>query len=304
MMKKVFLCEFIHPEAYDYLKSNAEIISSWDRWGEADAIIDRNFKVTAELMDSAKMLRVIGVHGTGTDDIDLEAARQRGIQVFSVPRRNAQSVAEMNVALMLALGRKIVLANRRLEQSVGKEQGNMFAQLQGTEFHGKTLGLIGIGDISRRTAVICQNGFAMKTIGWSRHLSDVDAKTMNIEKCASMDDVFEKADVIVIGLSLESSTERLIGKKQFDKMKRGAILINSTRGAILDEGELYDALKEGTFSGAACDVFVEEPLQGDNPLLSLDNFIGTPHLGANTDEALKRVGMAVVEGVLDRLESE
>ena len=301
MMKKVFLCEFIHPDAYAYLKANAEIISSWERFGEADAVIDRNFKMTAERMDQGKCLKVIGVHGTGTDDIDLEAARQRGIQVFSVPHQNAQSVAEMNVALMLTLGRKIFLADRMLRNKPDQEGGNLFAKLQGTEFHEKILGLIGVGDISKRTAMICQQGFGMQVIGWSRHLSDEEAKVLNVEKCQTMDAVFERADVIVIGLSLESSTRRLIGMEQFIKMKPGAILINSTRGAILDEKALYDALKSGTVSGAACDVFEVEPVAKDHPLLSLDNFIGTPHLGANTDEALKRVGMAVVQGVLERL---
>lgn len=299
-MKKVFLCEFIHPEAYACLKANAEIISSWDRFSEADAVIDRNFKMTAELMDRTKNLKVIGVHGTGTDDIDLEAAKQHGIEVFSVPHQNARSVAEMNVTLMLALGRKVVLVGRRLKQGSDPAK-NIFAEFQGTEFYGKTLGLVGIGDISKKTAFICQNGFGMKVIGWSRHLSDADAERLNITKASSMNAVFETADVVMIGWSLEPATEGLIGKAQFERMKKSAFLINTARGAILDEKALYCALKEGVIAGAACDVFTDEPLSVENPLMALDNFVGTPHLGANTDEALKRVGMAVVQGVLERL---
>ena len=300
-MKKVFLCEFIHPEAYAQLKAHAEIISSWDRFSEADAVIDRNFKITEELLQTTDRLKVIGVHGTGTDDVDLEAAKRHGVDVFSVPHQNAQSVAEMNVALMLSVGRKVVLADRMVGDET-EPKANLFAELQGTEFSGKTLGLIGIGEISKRTANICKYGFGMSVIGWSRHMSDAEANTLGIECMSDMDDVFRNADVIMIGLSLDDSTRGLIGKHQFEQMKKTAFLINSTRGAILDEEALFEALRDGKMAGAACDVFTKEPLSVENKLLELPNFVGTPHLGANTDDALKRVGMAVVKGVLERLE--
>lgn len=299
-MPKIFLCEFIHPEAYAYLSAHAEILSDWEKISEADAVIDRNFKITEELLKKALNLKVIGIHGTGTDDVDIEAAKLRGIEVFSVPHQNAQSVAEMNVALMLAIGRKVVLAERKRHSEKNASQ-DLFQEFQGTEFHGKTLGVIGIGDISRRTAKICRNGFGMKIIGWSRHMTEAEAGKLQIQKYQTMDEVFEKADVVVIGLALNDSTKGIVGKKQFEKMKKTAFLINSTRGAILDEQALYEVLRNGVIAGAACDVFIEEPLQNENPLLQLDNFIGTPHLGANTDEALKRVGMSVVKGVLERL---
>ena len=133
-------------------------------------------------------------------------------------------------------------------------------------------------------------------------MSDEEAKELGILKADDIDRVFEQADVIMIGLSLDNSTRGLIGKAQFDKMKKTAFLINSTRGAILDEEALYEALRDGKMAGAACDVFIKEPLTAENKLLKLPNFVGTPHLGANTDDALKRVGMAVVNGVLERLE--
>ena len=307
-MKKVFLCEFIHPDAYAYLKKYVEIIPVWDRFSEADGLIDRNFKITEELLKTTHQLKVIGVHGTGTDDVDLEAAKRHGVGVFSVPHQNAQSVAEMNVALMLALGRKVVLAdrmivgNRKPSEAGGyANKTNLFAELQGTEFSGKTLGLIGVGEISKRTANICRYGFGMNVIGWSRHLSDEDADVLGITKMESMDDVFGQADVIVIGLALDNSTREIVGRAQFEKMKPTAFLINSTRGAVLDEDALYDVLCNGKIAGAACDVFVKEPLTVEHKLMTLSNFVGTPHLGANTDDALRRVGMAVVKGVLERL---
>ena len=315
-MKKVFLCEYIHPEAYACLKAHAEVIHEWDRLAEAEALINRNLKISKEVMESAKALRVIGIHGTGTDDVDMKAAEEFGIQVFSVPHQNRRSVAEMNVALMLALVRKIVQADRRLtgrrgqnltdEGRTGKAFGDAgpdrMAELQGMELFGKTLGLIGVGDISRQTADICRSGFGMQVIGWSRRLTPEKAREMHMNYASSMAEVFEKADVIVVGVALTPDTQCLIGREQFKQMKPSGILINTTRGAVLDEQALYESLVSREIGGAACDVFTDEPVSGSHPLLTLDNFIATPHLGANTEEALKRVGMAVVKGVLERLD--
>lgn len=302
-MRKVFLCEYIHPDAYAFLKAHAEVIREWDRLSEAEALINRNLNISNEVMERAKSLRVIGIHGTGVDDVDMEAAKRHGIQVFSVPHLNSRSVAEMNVALMLALGRKIVQADRRLTGRRQNGRGeDLMAELQGMELCGKVLGLIGVGDISRQTADICRKGFGMQVIGWSRHLTEEKARAMTMAYAPSMTEVLKKADVVVVGVALTLETRQLIGKEQFGQMKPEAILINTTRGAVLDEQALYESLAGGAIGGAACDVFVDEPVSASHPLLTLDNFIATPHLGANTEEALKRVGMAVVQGVLERLD--
>ena len=176
------------------------------------------------------------------------------------------------------------------------------AELQGMELCGKVLGLIGVGDISRQTADICRKGFGMQVIGWSRHLTEEKARAMTMTYAPSMTEVLKKADVVVVGVALTPETRHLIGKEQFGQMKPEAILINTTRGAVLDEQALYESLVGGAIGGAACDVFADEPVSASHPLLALDNFIATPHLGANTEEALKRVGMAVVQGVLERLD--
>lgn len=302
-MRKVFLCEYIHPDAYAFLKAHAEVIREWDRLSEAEALINRNLNISSEVMERAQSLRVIGIHGTGVDDVDMEAAKRHGIQVFSVPHLNSRSVAEMNVALMLALGRKIVQADRRLTGRRQNGRGeDLMAELQGMELCGKVLGLIGVGDISRQTADICRKGFGMQVIGWSRHLTEEKARAMTMAYAPSMTEVLKKADVVVVGVALTPETRQLIGKEQFGQMKPEAILINTTRGAVLDEQALYESLAGGAIGGAACDVFVDEPVSASHPLLTLDNFIATPHLGANTEEALKRVGMAVVQGVLERLD--
>ena len=302
-MRKVFLCEYIHPDAYAFLKAHAEVIREWDRLSEAEALINRNLNISNEVMERAQSLRVIGIHGTGVDDVDMEAAKRHGIQVFSVPHLNSRSVAEMNVALMLALGRKIVQADRRLTGRRQNGRGeDLMAELQGMELCGKVLGLIGVGDISRQTADICRKGFGMQVIGWSRHLTEEKARAMTMTYAPSMTEVLKKADVVVVGVALTPETRHLIGKEQFGQMKPEAILINTTRGAVLDEQALYESLAGGAICGEACDVFVDEPVSASHPLLTLDNFIATPHLGANTEEALKRVGMAVVQGVLERLD--
>ena len=308
MMRKVFLCEYIHPEAYAYLKAHAEVIHDWNRLSEAEALINRNLKMTDEIMGKAKSLRIIGIHGTGVDDVDMAAAGRRGIQVFSVPHQNSRSVAEMNVALMLALGRKIVRADRKLMGRSGRsltgqsgspesKSADMMAELQGMELAGKTLGLIGVGDISRQTADICRKGFGMDVIGWSRSLTEEKARRLDMACAESMTEVLKKADIIVVGVALTPETYHLIGKAQLAQMKPGALLINTTRGAVLDEEALCESLANGEIGGAACDVFAEEPVSGSHPLLALDNFVATPHLGGNTEEALRRVGMAVVKGL-------
>lgn len=302
-MKKVFLCEYIHPDAYAFLKAHAEVIREWDRLSEAEALINRNLNISNEVMERAKSLRVIGIHGTGVDDVDMEAAKRHGIQVFSVPHLNSRSVAEMNVALMLALGRKIVQADRRLTGRGQNGRGeDLMAELQGMELYGRVLGLIGVGDISRQTADICRKGFGMQVIGWSRHLTEEKVRAMTMTYASSMTEVLKKADVVAVGVALTPETRHLLGKEQFGQMKPEAILINTTRGAVLDEQALYESLAGGAIGGAACDVFADEPVSASHPLLALDNFIATPHLGANTEEALKRVGMAVVQGVLERLD--
>ena len=141
----------------------------------------------------------------------------------------------------------------------------------------------------------------MKVIAWSRHFDKVEAEALGFHLYSVMDRIFEEADIVMIGLNLDKSTRKLIGKAQFEKMKKDAFLINTSRGAIIDEEALYCVLKERRIGGAACDVFEEEPLKPSNPLLMLDNFVATPHLGANTNEALRNVGMAVVKGILKRL---
>ena len=297
---KVFLCEHIHPKALALLNSRAEVVSGWDGLEQVDAIINRNLKLPREVLERAPKLKVIAVHGTGSDGIDLEYCRDHRVTVLYVPFQNSDSVAELVVAMTLALLRKIPLADRLVTAGVLKE--NAPAQLFGNELQGKTVGLIGVGDITRRVARIMSHGFGCPVIGYSPHLTGEKAAQLGIERCDTVEEVMGRADVIVPGVHLTEQTANLINGDRLSLCKPTAILVNASRGGVVDEEALYHALKEGRLAGAACDVWLREPPTTDNPLVGLPNVLATPHLGANTDEALERVGVRMVEEIFTVLD--
>ena len=309
---KVFLCETIHPEAYRLLAEHAEIISSTDRMREADALISRVISVGAAEMDAMPELKVIAVHGTGTDGIDLAEAKKRGIRVVYAPHMNANAVAELNVTLLLALMRKVVYA-RQLIDGAGREscaQENAaeltrermaFAQgaLRGHELRGKTAGFAGFGAIGSRTAEILHYGFGMECLAWSPSLTAERAAEHGSRAASSAEEVFRNADAVFLALPLNEKTRGIAGRECLAEMKRGAVLINASRAGLADEEALREALESGHLGGAASDVLQGEFPGADHPLLKFPNFVVTPHIGANTDEALNEVGMCCVRQILD-----
>ena len=302
---RVFLCESIHPKALALLKSRAEIVSDWNDLGEVQAIINRNLKLPREVLEKAPNLKVIAVHGTGSDGIDLEYCDDHGITILYVPYQNADSVAELIVTFALALLRKIPLADRMVTS--GTATVNAPPELFGSELRGKTVGLIGVGDIARRAAKIFIHGFGCKVIGYGPHFTEETAVELGIERCGSVAEVMRRADIITPGVHLTDSTANLINRENLALCKPTAVLVNTSRGGVVDEAALYEALKERKIAAAACDVWLSEPPTLDNPLVGLPNVLATPHLGANTDEALERVGVRMVEeifAVLDGGEAE
>ena len=290
---KVFLCESIHAQALALLQTRAEILSDFGQIGDCEAIINRNLQLTPAVLAQAGRLKVVAIHGTGTDGVDLPYCRSRGITVFNVPYQNADSVAELIVALTQMLLRKLHLADRLVTS--GAPIQNAPPELFGHELAGKTIGLVGTGDIARRAGRIFREGFRAKVIGYSPSLTPEKAAGWGIGYCACLSEVLERSDVVSIGVRLNDQTRGLIDAAALHRMKPTAVLINTARGGVVDEAALYQALSCGTIAGAACDVFLREPPTPDNPLVGLPNFIATPHLGANTDEALRRVGMTLVE---------
>lgn len=297
---KIFLCEPLHPDALQLLKEHAQVISNPEKLCEIEGAINRNLQMDAAFLEKCPRLRAIAIHGTGTDGVDLLAAKKRGIQVMNVPGENAQSVAEMIAALTLTLSKKIHLADRALQKEETISCAPDF--LQGIELHGKTLGLIGTGAIAKQSANIFKNGFGMRVLAWSPSFDNTRAAQWSVECADSLQDVLKQADIVNIGVSLSPQTVHLIDEKELALMNPHALLINTARGNIVNETALYNALNNKTIAGAACDVFAKEPPTRKNPLLSLPNFIATPHIAASTQEALRRVGMRTVQSLLDLLE--
>ena len=296
----VYLSEYIYPEARKALESRAEVVSNFDDPEKVEAIILRVFPVDAALMDKLPNLKVIGKHGVGCNTIDLAAAKERGITVLNTPLANAQSVAELIVGEMLSAARNIQAAHDQSKE--GKFTSIAPKQMTGVELTGKTLGLIGTGNIARRAAKILMNGFGMKAVAYDPYVPKDRMEEMGFVKCDTVRELLPQADFINISVPLTPETKDLISGDMFDLFRKDAVLVNAARGGIVNEEGLYAALKAGKLRAAACDAFVAEPPTAENTkLYELPNFIGTPHIGAATEEALQRMGFEVVEDVLNVL---
>ena len=262
---------------------------------DCDALIVRSeTKVTAELMDAAKQLRVIGRAGVGVDNIDVAAATARGIVVMNAPDGNTITTAEHTIALLVALARNVPQANSSVKSAKWERKKFIGAELQG-----KTLGIIGLGRIGRAVAARAR-AFGMKIVAHDPFIAPEQARDLEIET-GSLDEVFARADFLTVHTPLTNETRGIVGKEAFAKMKRGVRVINCARGGLVDEGALCEAIKSGIVTGAALDVFEIEPPPSDHPLLALDQIIATPHLGASTTEAQEGVAFTVAEQVRDYL---
>lgn len=256
-------------------------------------IIRSATKVTSEIVEAAPLLKVIGRAGSGLDNVDKTAATKKGIVVMNTPGGNTITTAEHTIALLFALARQIPQATASMKG--GKWEKKRF---MGVELFNKTIGVIGIGNIGKQVARRAL-ALGMNVVGYDPYLSEENAKEMGIEK-VDLPTLFGRADFITTHTPITAETKNLINKKTLAMMKEGVRIINCARGGIVNEADLYEALKDGRVAGAALDVFEKEP-PGDNPLLTLDNVICTPHLGAATEEAQENVAVAVAEQVVDYL---
>lgn len=262
--------------------------------GKYDALVIRSAtKVTADIIQAAKKLRVIGRAGSGLDNVDKEAATKRGIVVMNTPGGNTITTAEHTVALLLSMARQVPQATASMKQ--GKWEKKKF---MGVELYNKTIGIIGIGNIGSHVAKTAQ-GMGMKVMAYDPYLSEEKSKTLGVTS-ASLDDLIKKADFITLHIPLTNETKNIINAGRIAMMKKGVRIINASRGGVVDEAALYDALKSGHVAAAALDVFEKEPPVG-SPLCQLDNFICTPHLGAATEDAQENVAIAVSQQIVDYL---
>ena len=258
-----------------------------------DGIVVRSgTKVTADVIDAGSQLKIIGRAGTGLDNVDCEAATRRGIVVMNTPGGNTITTAEHTIALLVSMSRKIPQAV--VSTKAGKWEKTKF---MGTELYNKTLGLVGLGQIGTYVTKLAQ-GLAMQVIGYDPYLSAGRAREMGIQTVA-LDELFRRADFISVHTPLTNETRSLINAQAIRQMKDGIMIVNCARGGIIDEQDLYEALKSKKVAAAAFDVFVDEPVKPDHPLLTLDNFICTPHIGASTEEAQENVAISIAEQFVD-----
>ncbi|HLQ05135.1 MAG TPA: phosphoglycerate dehydrogenase [Verrucomicrobiae bacterium] len=266
--------------------------------GDVDALIVRSeTRVTASLMDKAPRLAVVGRAGVGVDNIDVAAATERGVYVVNAPLGNIVAAAEHAIALALALMRKIPEADRSVRAGEWTR-----SRLIGRELRGKTLGLIGIGrvgsEVARRAAA-----FEMKVIAHDPFATEASARSAGAQ-LVELDDLFARADVISLHTPLTEKTRGLINATTLAKMKPTAVLVNASRGEVVDPQALADALARGTIAGAALDVFSPEPLAADSPLRGAPHTVLTPHIAGSTTEAQVNVAVEVVKQILDILDGK
>ena len=290
---KIFLCEPIHQEVYHTLQENFEIINNLNQIHLCEVIINRNLIMDAHFIDQCHSLKLIIIHGTGYDNVDINYVKKKNIHLVNTPHKNSLSVAELIITMMLSLSRKTIPLNQDYKNNRIHEIAPV--QYLGHEISFKIFGIIGTGDIAIKTAQILQNGFHMKIMAYSRSLTPQTANQLGFEYCQSMNDVFKKADYISIGSPLTKDTYHMITSEQLSLMKPTAYLINTARGAIIDEDALYEKLVNKEIAGAGLDVLEGEPIPYHHRLLSLDNLIYTPHIGGSTDESLKRIGLSIID---------
>ncbi|RLF87647.1 3-phosphoglycerate dehydrogenase [Thermococci archaeon] len=304
---KVLVAAPLHEKAVEILK-NAGLEVVYEEYPDQEklkelvkdvsAIIVRSKpKVTKEIIDTAPNLKVIARAGVGLDNIDVEYAKSKGIEIVNAPAASSRSVAELAIALIFNVARKVAFADRKMREGVWAKK-----QCMGFELEGKTLGVIGFGRIGYAVAKIA------KAIGMKILLYDViknEERAREVDgKFVELEELLKNSDVITIHVPLLESTHHLINEERLKLMKSTAILINTSRGPIVDTNALVKALQEGWIAGAGLDVFEEEPLPKDHPLTKFDNVVLTPHIGASTVEAQERAGIEVAEKVVKILKGE
>lgn len=262
------------------------------RIGEYQVLIVRSrTKVTAEVIKRASALKIIGRAGAGLDNVDLDAAIKQGIKVLNTPDAPANSVAELTIGLMISLARRIPLADRGM-----KEERWLKKELAGTELRGKTLGIIGLGNIGMSVGRVAR-AMGMSILNATPRpkpdlLRELDAKHL------PLDDLLKQVDFLTLHVPLSQETRGMLGRGQLNLMKRSAYLINTSRGEIVDEKALLEVLREGRIAGAALDVYSVEP-PTDYELMKLPNVVCTPHIGAQTEDAQVTASRLIAQKVIE-----
>jgi len=296
---KVLLYEDMAEEGKVILREKAEVVFAEkldesyvaEKAKDVDGIVIRaNGKTTRKIMESAPRLKVIGRHGIGVENIDVQAATDLGIWVVNTPDANDQSVAEHFFGLALMLSKMLKKGD------IAVREGRWEARYVniGTELKGKTLGILGFGRIGKAIGHIAHKGFGMNVLYYDALRFEAMEQEIKALK-VNLEDILSRSDFISINLPMIPETKNLIGVRELSLMKPTSYILNLARGPIWDEKALESVLKDGKIAGAASDVFAVEPATKDHPLLKLDNFIATPHMAAHTKEALKRMSLVALD---------
>lgn len=300
---RILITEPIHPIGVERLAREGEVIDLPKRPGESidqhlpevDALVVRTAKIDARRLDRAPRLRVIAKHGVGVDNIEVEAALARGIVVTSTPGANAEAVAEHALTLMLMLARQIPASSRLLlEGKWGEARGVALS----ADLRGKTLGLVGLGNIGGRLAEMARAGLGMRVLAYDPYARPERAAELGVELVPDLEPLLEAADVVSVHTPLTPETRGIIGAAALERMKPTAILINCARGGLVDEDALLAALNAGKLAGAGLDVFVAEPPPLDHPLLRHERVVVTPHVAGGSEEARQLTAETLAEDVL------
>jgi D-3-phosphoglycerate dehydrogenase len=302
----VLICDPISPKGIALLQQRPELKVTVleKRLPEADLlplvkeveamVVRSETKITRNVIEAATRLRVVGRAGVGVDNVDIEAATQRGVVVMNTPGGNTISTAELTFSMLMALARKIPQAHASMK--AGEWNRKSF---QGVELNNKTLGILGMGrigsEVARRAIV-----FGMRVLAYDPYLSLSRAKALQVE-LLELDEVLARSDFITVHMPMSDETRGMVNAAAFAKMKKGARVLNCARGGIIDEKDLYDAIQSGQVAGAALDVYETEPPPREYLLRDLPQVIMTPHLGASTEEAQENVGIEVAEAIIDYL---
>jgi D-3-phosphoglycerate dehydrogenase len=300
--KKILICDKIEPEGIDLLKESGftilenptitseellEVIS------EVHVIVVRSrTKITESVINSGKILELICRPGTGIDNIDSSAAEKNNIPVFTSVEASTNAVAELTISLAVSLARSIPLADRSL-----KDNQWIKNSILGSELRGKTFGIIGLGRIGRRTGILA-SALEMKVIGFEKQIVDKDYLSKYNVTQVELNELLSKSDFISLHLPATPETIHMIGKEQFELMKNTSFLINTARGQLIVESDLFDALSNNKIAGAALDVFETEP-PTNTDLIKLKNLIATPHIGAQIIEAQKEASIVIAQKIIN-----
>ena len=305
---KVLIDRPLDARALSLLSASAEVVSIFDddmeKLDKAIAIVDGVICSAALKMKEREIslganLKVIGRPGVGYDSVDVASCTRHGVPLVYTPDGPTESVAEHVIAMMLMAAKQIPLVQKAL-----KEKGDfgIRTKVTGMEVFGKTLGIVGFGRIGRRVADIAVRGLGMDVLVFDPYLTTAPQTGYPYKIAQTLETLSKDSDFISLHIPYSPETDKLFGQKEFAMMKKSCVFINTSRGGVVDEKALIKALQENIIAGAGLDVFEKEPPEKDNPLFSMDKVIVTPHLSSFTEDGKRKMGLAVVEGVLDVLE--